>query len=99
VTHLIKELGLSIRLACRLAQIARSTYLYEQKINDDQAIISAIEDILSKSNKYGCGMVHLKLRQQGHHINHKRTERIYRELGLQIKSRRRRKNIEDLNCH
>ena len=38
-------------------------------------------------------MIHLKLRQKGIPINHKRTARIYREQGLQLKIRRRRKKI------
>jgi len=38
-------------------------------------------------------MVHLKLRQKQIKINHKRTERIYRDQGLQLKSRRRRKKV------
>jgi len=39
----------------------------------------------------------MKLRQKGIHINHKRTQRIYREQGLQLKNRRRRKKIAAVN--
>ncbi|MDC7225949.1 MAG: IS3 family transposase [Spirochaetales bacterium] len=49
--------------------------------------------ILSKNSKYGCGMIHLKLRQQGLNINHKRTERIYNQQGLKLNRRRRRAKI------
>jgi len=93
VHHLNKSFGLSVRRACRLAQIARSTFLYENKPNDDVKIIAAIQYIISKNSRYGCEMIHLKLRQQGILINHKRTARIYREQGLQLKARRRRRKI------
>lgn len=91
--HLIQDFGLSVRKACKLSQIARSTFLYEKRPNDDQVIISAIKTILSKNGKYGCEMIHLKLRQKGFMINHKRTARIYRDQGLQLKLRKRRKKI------
>jgi len=93
VKHLIEHFGLSVRKACRLALIARSTYLYESKPNEDDKVIEEIEKILSKNSKYGCGMIHLKLRQSGMKINHKKTERIYRAQGLQLKKRKRRKKI------
>ena len=52
-----------------------------------------MKGVLEKNNKYGSGMIHLKLRQRGFAINHKRVERIDRELGLQLAVRRRRKKI------
>jgi putative transposase len=73
--------------------MARSTYLYAPKPNDDHSIISQIDGILSKNTMYGCGMIHLKLRQKGFLINHKRTERIYKEQGLQLNVRKRRKKV------
>ncbi|QEN09006.1 IS3 family transposase [Oceanispirochaeta crateris] len=97
VKHIVKYFGLSIRRACRLVQIPRSTYLYDLKPNDDGEIIKEIYKILKNNSKYGCGMIHLKLRQNSIAINHKRTERIYNELGLQLKSRKRRKKISSEN--
>jgi putative transposase len=93
----MKYFGLSIRRACRLVQIPRSTYLYDLKPNDDGEIIKEIYKILKNNSKYGCGMIHLKLRQNSIAINHKHTERIYNEIGLQLKSRKRRKKISSEN--
>jgi len=73
--------------------MARSTFLYSPKPNDDDFIINEIDKILSKNSKYGCGMIHLKLRQKNILINHKRTERIYKERGLQLHAKKRRKKI------
>lgn len=96
VNHLINNFGLSVRRSCEVASMARSTYLYEPKPYDDHRVITAIDEILSKNSMYGCGMIHLKLRQKGILINHKRTERIYKEQGLQLNVRKRRKKIASL---
>lgn len=93
VSHLKSNFGLSTRRSCEIVCVARSTYLYEPKQNDDHVIIEEIDGILSKNSMYGCGMIHLKLRQKNIEINHKRTERIYKEQGLQLHSRKRRKKI------
>ena len=60
------------------------------------AVLDEINTILTKYSKYGCGMVQLKLRQKGLVINHKRTERIYKENGLQLRTRKRRKKIASI---
>ena len=38
----------------------------------------------------GCPKLHRQLRHEGHRINHKRTERLYRQHGLSIRRRWRR---------
>ncbi len=93
VNHLTSNFGLSLRRSCTIACMARSTYLYNPKPNDDHIIVSEIDGILSKNSMYGCGMIHLKLRQKGILINHKRTERIYQEQDLQLHTRKRRKKV------
>ncbi len=93
MNHLVNNFGLSIRRSCNLVLIARSTYLYLSKPNNDNVIIKNIDKILLKNSMYGCGMIHLKLRQKGININHKRTERIYKEQKLQLHARKRHKKI------
>lgn len=36
-------------------------------------------------------MIYLKLRQEGHIVNYKRVERLYREQQLQVRRRKRKK--------
>lgn len=93
VNYLNSNFGLSVRKSCTIACIARSTFVYKVKPNDDDFVIKEVDEILSKNSMYGCGMIHLKLRQKGIMINHKRTERIYKEQGLQLHARKRRKKI------
>jgi len=96
VNYLMSSFGLSVRRSCKVSCMARSTFLYTPLPNDDGRILGEIDAILSKNSKYGCGMIHLKLRQKGILINHKRTERIYKEHGFQLRTRKRRKKIASL---
>ena len=41
--------------------------------------------------KWGCTQLHRQLRHEGHHINHKRTARLYRKHTLELRRGRRRK--------
>lgn len=41
--------------------------------------------------RYVAGMIHLKLRQEGRLVNHKRVDRLYAEARLQVWRRRRKK--------
>ena len=44
-----------------------------------------------RHRRYGAGMIHLKLRQAGERVNHKRVHRLYVAERLQIRRRRRKK--------
>jgi putative transposase len=46
--------------------------------------------------RWGQGRLHVLLRCQGHQVNHKRTERLYRELGLSLILRKRSKRASIL---
>jgi transposase InsO family protein len=41
-------------------------------------------------------MLYLMLRREGWAVNHKRIERLYREEGLSLRKRRRRKRLSHL---
>jgi len=45
---------------------------------------------------WGCPKLHRQLRHEGHRINHKRTERLYRQHGLSIRRRRRRRLVREV---
>ena len=93
VKHIMHHFGLSARRSCSLSLLQRSTFTYKPRKKNDFEIIQAMDEILEKNSYYGCPMIHLKLRQKGFLINHKRTERIYKERGLQLPIRKRRKKI------
>jgi putative transposase len=43
--------------------------------------------------RFGSPRLHVMLKREGLVINHKRTERIYREEGLSLRRKRRRKGV------
>ena len=70
--------------------IARSTYYDapEQK-GDDTALVEAMHAIKDEFEAYGWRRMQAALRQQGWTVNHKKLKRLMRELGLNVRRRRR----------
>lgn len=84
--------GLSMRRACRIIGLCRSSFEYKVKVNAENELIrQRMKDIAGKRRRFGCPRLHVMLRREGFLINHKRTERIYREEGLSLRIKRRRK--------
>ena len=88
--------GLSERRACSLTGMNRSSYRYERKEADDDSLRDAIKGLAEKHSKYGYRMITLKLRQRDVLANHKRIERIYREEGLQLARKRKRRKTSSV---
>ena len=92
MVYVQERFGLSQRRSCGILGIGRSSYRYQQKRNDeDDAIRQRLREIAQKRRRFGCPRIHWMLRREGYVINHKRTERLYREEHLWLRIRRRRK--------
>jgi len=50
-----------------------------------------MREIAEKRRRFGSPRIHVMLQREGLVINHKRTERLYREEGLSLKLRKRKK--------
>ena len=74
-----------------LVDMSRSTLVYENRRRDDSAVRKRIKEIAQTRVRYGSDRIHMLLRREGWPDNHKRVRRIYREEGLNIRSRRPRK--------
>lgn len=92
VEHL-KDRRFSERRACRLVGLSRSVAWYRLKGRDDAALREQLKGLAEQYPRYGYPTLHDMLRAAGHVTNHKRTYRIYREQGLQVRTKRRRKLI------
>ncbi len=89
---LAHDFGLSIQRAAGLAQLQRSSFYYRSRTTrDDAPVIARITALIDAHKAIGLPMLHDILRREGLVVNHKRTERIYRQQGLAITRRRRRK--------
>jgi len=89
--HLMDRFGLSERKACRMVELNRSSKQYKASKRDDSEIRSKIRELAEENKKYGSPMLHAILRREGYVLNHKRTERIYREERLSLRKKIKRK--------
>ena len=91
VTHAVTSLGRSIRKACLLVGLSRASYDYKPIADRDDKLRERIRELANQRRRFGCPRIHILLRRERLVINHKRTERIYREEGLSLRKRRRKK--------
>jgi putative transposase len=81
----------SERRACRLTGVARSSYRYRSVAVDQTALRLRLRDLAATRVRYGYRRLHVLLRREGWRVNHKRVYRLYREEGLGIRVKRRKK--------
>lgn len=91
VGFLMSELGLGERRSCWLVGLSRSVAQYRPVSRDDGAVIARLRALASEHRRYGCPRLHAMLRREGLVMNHKRTERLYRVEGLQVRTKKRHK--------
>ena len=72
----------------------RSTYHYKSRRPGQAALEQRIKDICQTRVRYGYRRVHVLLRREGWHINQKKTRRIYRELGLQLRNKTPKRRVK-----
>ncbi len=85
------EKGLSERRALAVARMSASALRYVPRPDNNAELREQISALAQRHKRYGVGMIHLKLRQQGLVVNYKRVERLYKEAGLQVRRRKRKK--------
>lgn len=83
--------GLSERRALAVADMSASALRYTPMPDRNVALRARIVALAHRHRRYGAGLIHLKLRQAGDRVNHKRVHRLYVAERLQIRRRRRKK--------
>ena len=83
--------GLSERRALAVADMSASALRYTPVPDRNAALRARIVALAHRHRRYGAGLIHLKLRQAGDRVNHKRVHRLYAAERLQIRRRRRKK--------
>lgn len=72
--------------------LARSTFRYEPRPRNDEALLARIREIALTRVRYGYWRIYTLLRREGWEVNHKRVYRLYRLEGLNLRSKRPRRN-------
>ena len=91
VEILRKDYLVSLRRACGLVKMSTSSFYYRAKPREDEQLRSALKESAVRRKRWGYRMLTEVLRRQGYTDNHKRIYRVYREEGLQVAVRRKRK--------
>ena len=92
VAWAMQDRQLSQRRACRVMKQPRGTQrrVLHGRTRDD-GVASRLVELANTHSAWGCPQLHRQLRREGHCINHKRTQRLYRHHGLSLRRRRRRR--------
>jgi putative transposase len=90
--RLIDQYRVSKQRACQVIKLHRSAMYYIKGKRDDEAIRKRITEIAQTRIRYGFQRIHTLLRREGWKDNLKRVYRIYKEEGLNLRTKRPRRN-------
>lgn len=85
------QYGLSERRACQLAGLHRSVFQYEKHDGGDEALRKRLRELANGRRRFGYRRLHILLRREGLHVNHKKLFQLYREERLTVRKRGGRK--------
>jgi putative transposase len=94
VDELRGEWSVSIRRACRVLLLDTSSYHYKSHRPGQAVLEKRINEICQTRVRYRYRRVHVTLRREGWRINQKKTRRIYRELGLQLRNKTAKRRVK-----
>lgn len=94
VGYLQETYAISERRACRLVPVSRKAMRYAlQRPLMDAPVIDRLKVLGEQYPRYGYLMLHAFLRREDLVINKKRTYRLYTDLGMQLRTKRRKKLV------
>lgn len=91
VRHLRQNHRVSLRRACGLMGLSRSSYYYQTEAANDEKLRRALRRLAFRHRRWGYQTLTELLKREGFTDNHKRIYRVYREERLQVRSRRRKR--------
>src|SRR4051794_5825510 len=101
-----KKLKASERATCRAVDQPRSTQRYKaQQRNGEKVLCDRMRELALRHPRYGYRMITILLREEGFKVNRKRVHRLWRQEGLKVpQKQRKRKRLggdssSDHACH
>lgn len=92
VAHVQAHAGVSQRHACRWLGVQRSPVRYvAHPRRDDAPLRTRLRELATVYPRWGAPLLTWALQREGWRDNHKRIERVYRQDGLAVRQRRRKK--------
>ena len=93
VGYVRSTFGPSERRACGLLEIAVSSYRYRSARRGDGELREKLMTLAGEKPRFGYRRLHVLLKQSGERVNHKRLWRVYREAGLCVKRKKRKRRV------
>jgi len=84
---------LSERRACGLVGLGRSTCRYQTRRAEWPALRERLHALAAERRRFGYRRLYILLRREGYRVNLKRVYRLYRDDGLAVRRRRRRRRV------
>jgi transposase InsO family protein len=92
VVSACQKYEISERRACKSLSIERSVQRYiTKKANDEEALRNDIVNLAGKYGRYGYRRITMLLKADDWRVNHKRVERIWREEGLKVPKKQKKR--------
>jgi len=86
--------GLSIRRACVLLSVARSSLRYRSSLVErDAPVLAAMRELSAQYPRYGYRRIQVFLERRGQLMSADRAHRIWRQAGLQVPRKRPRRRV------
>lgn len=86
-----QQFAVSERRACRCTGWTRSTHRYQSRRPKQTALRQRLRELAAARPRYGYKRLQILLNREGWGVNHKRVYRLYREEGLAVRVKRRKK--------
>jgi putative transposase len=90
-TYLRRTFEMSERRACRVIGTDRTSVRYHGVRPEDGALRERLKALAQERRRFGYRRLHVLLRREGHAVNRKRVQRLYREERLTVRRRGGRK--------
>ncbi|MDQ2664184.1 MAG: IS3 family transposase [Candidatus Eremiobacteraeota bacterium] len=87
----LQEFGVSQLRACAIVGQPRRTLYYSAKLKNDEPIATRTNELAQERPRFGWRRLLVMLQREQHEVREYRFRRIYRQLGLQVRPRKKRK--------
>ncbi len=91
VAHLTVTYEMSEPRVCEVIRADRKMVRYRSRRPSDEGLRERLRQLAAEQRRFGYRRLHVLLRGEGHGLNRKKTQRLYREEGLSVRRRRGRK--------
>jgi putative transposase len=91
--YLVKKYSISVRKIAKVLGLNRSTITYKPRPSKDVALEERMKFLSTKHRRFGLPRLHYLLRRENLVVSKHRSARVYKKLRLQIKNRKRIKQL------